>query len=217
MTDQKRIQVAILLFEGVNAQDVAGPYEVLRFLPGADVVFVASQRGPKHGERGGLGLVAERSLEEVPRPEIIVVPGGAGELRAREDQAVGAWLREAHAHSTWTTSVCTGSLLLGAFGILRDKRATTHWTALRELAQFGATAVSERYVFDGKLVTAAGVSAGIDMALALAARIAGPEVAQAIQLAIEYDPAPPFDAGSPAKCPPAIVERLRAASRFATA
>src|SRR4051812_11873046 len=213
----QRLQIAIVLFDDVDAQDAVGPYEVLRWLPGAEVALVASTPGPKRGERGKLALLADHALDDVPRPDVVIVPGGAGELAARSDRKLIAWLQRVHETSTWTASVCTGALLLGAAGVLRGKRATTHWTAIGELAQFGATAVRERYVFDGKLVSSAGVSAGIDMALALAARVAGAEVAQAIQLGIEYDPAPPFDAGSPEKCPQPIVELVRAASRFSVA
>jgi transcriptional regulator GlxA family with amidase domain len=214
-TANESIQIAIVLFDDVDAQDVVGPYEVLRWLPGARVAFVATQPGPKRSENGGLALVADHALADVARPDVVIVPGGPGELRARDDNALRRWLLDAHETSTWTVSVCTGALVLGAAGLLQGKRATTHWTAMQELAKFGATPVSERYVFDGKLVTSAGVSAGIDMALALAARIASPEVAQAIQLGIEYDPQPPFNAGSPATCPPELVSLVRAASRFA--
>jgi transcriptional regulator GlxA family with amidase domain len=204
------MQIAILLFEDLDPQDAVGPYEVLRWVPGAEVVFPATARGPQQTERGTLALVADRTLAEVERPDVVIVPGGLGERRARKDPAILAWLRRVHETTTWTASVCTGALLLGAAGILRGKRAVTHWGAMSELAQFGATAVTERYVFDGKVVTAAGVSAGIDMALALAARLASPEIAQAIQLGIEYDPKPPFDAGSPAKAPSHLVEMVRA-------
>ncbi len=214
---QERLQIAMLLFDDVDAQDVVGPYEVLRWLPGAEVAFVAATPGAKRSERGGLALVAERALSELPRPEIVLVPGGPGEAAVREDHAVLDWLAAAHEHTRYTVSVCTGALVLGAAGLLRGKHATTHWTALGELAAFGATAVRERYVFDGKLVSSAGVSAGIDMALALAARVAGEQAAQAIQLGIEYDPAPPFDAGSPERCSQPIVELVRRASRFASA
>ena len=207
------MQIAILLFDDLDPQDAVGPYEVLRWVPGAEVVFPATARGPLRTERGGLALVADRTLAEVSRPSVVVVPGGLGERRARRDPAILAWLRRVHETTAWTASVCTGALLLGAAGILRGKRAVTHWTAMDELAELGATAVAERYVFDGKVATAAGVSAGIDMALALAARIAGPDVAQAIQLGIEYDPQPPFDGGSPAKAPAPIVEMVRATLR----
>ena len=151
-----------------------------------------------------LALVAERSIEDVAAPEIVLVPGGPGEVAARAGGAVLEWLRAAHERTTWTASVCTGSLILAAAGILAGKRATSHWLALEELGRLGAVPVSERVVFDGKIVTAAGVSAGIDMALAFAAKLAGDETAQAIQLGIEYDPQPPFDAGSPDKAPAAI-------------
>jgi len=211
------MQIAVLLFPDVDPQDVVGPYEVLRWIPGAQVVFPATARGALPTERESLALVANRTLAEVERPDVVVVPGGAGEGRARQDAAILAWLRRVHETTSWTTSVCTGALLLGAAGILRGKRAVTHWMAMDELAQFGATAVAERYVFDGKVATAAGVSAGIDMALALATRIAGPEVAQGIQLGIEYDPQPPFDAGSPAKAPAPIVDMVRSTLRAAAA
>ncbi len=144
-------------------------------------------------------MIAECSLDELPAPEIVLVPGGPGEVAARAGGPALDWLRAAHQTSTWTTSVCTGSLILAAAGLLDGKRATGHWLAIEKLRELGADAVAERVVFDGKIVTAAGVSAGIDMALALAARIAGDDVAQAIQLGIEYDPQPPFDAGSPAE------------------
>ncbi len=209
------MQIAILLFDRLTALDAVGPYEVLRGLPGAGVTFVASDPGPKPTDHGALALVADHALHAVPEPDIVVVPGGPGELDARGDQRVLDWLRNAHKSSQWTTSVCTGSLLLGAAGLLQGKRATTHWTALESLREFGAEPVAdERVVFDGKVVTAAGVSSGIDMALMLASRIAGDEVAQAIQLAIEYDPQPPHDAGHTSKAPADIVERLRNSSRF---
>ena len=163
-----------------------------------------------------LSLVADRSLAEVPAPDIVLVPGGPGEVAARAGGPALEWLRAAHETSTWTTSVCTGSLILAAAGLLDGKRATSHWLAMDKLAELGAEPVNERVVFDGKIVTGAGVSAGIDMALALAARIAGEQVAQAIQLGIEYDPQPPFDAGAPDKAPAEIVALLRARSRFVT-
>jgi transcriptional regulator GlxA family with amidase domain len=210
------VQIAILLFDRLTALDAVGPYEVLRGLPGAGVTFVAADPGPKPTDHGALALVADHALHAAPEPDIVVVPGGPGELDARADQRVLDWLRSAHKSSQWTTSVCTGSLLLGAAGLLQGKRATTHWTALESLREFGAEPVGdERVVFDGKVVTAAGVSSGIDMALMLATRIAGDEVAQAIQLAIEYDPQPPHDAGHTTKAPAEIVERLRNSSRFA--
>jgi len=208
------VQIAILLFERLTALDAVGPYEVFRSIPGADVRCVASVPGTFHTEHRGLALVAETALSEVPNPDVIVVPGGYGEVDVRNDPTTIAWLLAAHETSTWTTSVCTGSLVLGAAGLLQGLRATSHWTALDVLREFGAEPTLERVVFDGKIVTAAGVSSGIDMALALTERLADRTTAETIQLAIEYDPQPPFDAGSPAKAPPAIVERLRAQSRF---
>ena len=171
-------------------------------------------RGLKRTDTGGLALLAEASLAELPHPEIVLVPGGPGQAALMEDGPVHEWLRAAHETSTWTVSVCTGSLILAAAGLLAGRRATTHWTALEELGRLGAEPVAERVVIDGKLVTAAGVSAGIDMALTLAAQIAGEQYAQAIQLGIEYDPQPPFDAGAPHKAPTAVLERVRAAARF---
>jgi putative intracellular protease/amidase len=209
------MQIAILIFDRLTALDAVGPYEVLSRLPDAEVTFLAKEPGPKRTDTGQLALLADASLEEMPHPDIVLVPGGRGQVALMDDGAVHEWLRAAHETSTWTTSVCTGSLVLAAAGLLADKRATSHWTALDELGRLGALSTPERIVFDGKLVTAAGVSAGIDMALALAAKIAGDQVAQAIQLGIEYDPQPPFDAGSPQKAPAPILEAVRARARFA--
>ncbi len=208
--------VAILLYDRLTALDAIGPYEVLRGLPDSDLRFVAAEPGPKRTDHGSLALVADHALTDVPSPDIIVVPGGPGEVQARAGNQVLDWLRAADATSQWTTSVCTGSLILGAAGLLRGKRATSHWTALEELRKFGAEPTEERVVVQGKTVTAAGVSSGIDMALWLVAQVAGDDVAKAIQLAIEYDPQPPFDAGSTSKAPPEIVEMLRSSSRLAT-
>jgi len=207
------MQIAIVLFEGVTALDAVGPYEVLSRIPGAQLHFTAVEPGAVRTDNGMLSLVAERSLQASPRPDLVLVPGGPGEARAREDERLLAWLRAVHATAQWTTSVCTGALVLGAAGLLEGRRATTHWLALKRLRELGAKPVSERVVFDGSIVTAAGVSAGIDMALALVARIAGDTVAQAIQLGIEYDPQPPFDAGSPHRAPAEVVQLLRAHSR----
>jgi len=207
------MDIAILIYDRFTALDAVGPYEVLSRLPGANLTFVAGEAGPVRTDNGMLTLVVEHLLEEFSSPDIVLVPGGPGEVGARAGEPVLEWLRAVHETSTWTTSVCTGSLILAAAGLLEGKRATSHWLALEELGGLGAIPVSERVVFDGKIVTAAGVSAGIDMALALAERIAGPEVAQAIQLGIEYDPQPPFDAGSPEKAPPGVVEAVRAYAR----
>jgi transcriptional regulator GlxA family with amidase domain len=210
------MNIAVLLYERFTALDAIGPYEVLSRLPGASLTFVAAEPGPVRTDNGMLTLVAESSIEDLSAPDIVLVPGGPGEVAARAGGPVLEWLRSAHETSTWTTSVCTGSLILAAAGVLDGKRATSHWLALEELGRLGAEPVHERVVFDGKIVTAAGVSAGIDMALALAGRIAGEQVAQAIQLGIEYDPQPPFDAGSPEKAPAEVVQALRARARFSS-
>ena len=208
------MQIAILLFDRFTVLDAVGPYQVLSGLPGADVVFVAERPGPVRDETGSLILSAQGALPDVPHPDIVVVPGGPGQNDQMQDGEVHQWLRSADQESTGTTSVCTGSLILAAAGLLAGRRATSHWLALDELGQFGANPAAERVVFDGKYVTAAGVSAGIDMGLALAGRIAGDEVAQAIQLMIEYDPQPPYDAGAPDRAPAQIVASLRSRSRF---
>jgi putative intracellular protease/amidase len=208
------MNIAIVLYDRFTALDAVGPYEVLSRLPGARVSFVAEQAGPVCTDNGMLTLLAESSLQEAGRPDMVLVPGGPGEVVQRAGGAVLEWLREVHETSTWTTSVCTGSLILAAAGLLEGQRATTHWLAMEELARLGAEPVNERVVFAGKIVTAAGVSAGIDMALSFAARVAGDTAAQAIQLGIEYDPQPPFDAGSPDKAPAEVVALLRSRSRF---
>ena len=208
------MEIAILIYERFTALDAVGPYEVLSRLPGAKVSFVAEQPGPVRTDTRQLTLVAETALAELSSPEIVLVPGGPGQAALMEDGPVHEWLRAADAGSQWTTSVCTGSLILGAAGLLAGKRATSNWQALEQLGDLGAEVVDERVVFDAKYVTSAGVTAGIDMALVLAAKIAGEQVAQAIQLGIEYDPDPPLDAGSPRTAPPEIVEAVRARSRF---
>jgi transcriptional regulator GlxA family with amidase domain len=208
------MQIAVLLYDRLTALDAIGPYEVLSRLPGASLSFVAAERGAVHTDNGMLTILAEHTLEELERPDVVLVPGGPGEVAARAGAETLEWLKRVHETSTWTTSVCTGSLILGAAGLLDGKRATTHWLARDELAKLGAEALSERIVYDGKIVTAAGVSAGIDMALSLAEKIAGRQVAEAIQLGIEYDPQPPFDAGAPEKAPAEVVAALRSRSRF---
>ncbi|MDT0433148.1 MULTISPECIES: DJ-1/PfpI family protein [Streptomyces] len=208
------MQIAIVLFDRFTALDAVGPYETLGRLPDADTVFVAERVGPVRADTGNLALVADRTLAEVPRPDLVVVPGGPGQTAQMDNDVLLRWLRAADATSTWTTSVCTGSLLLAAAGLLRGRRATSHWLALDSLARFGAEPTSERVVTDGKYVTAAGVSSGIDMGLTLLGRIAGDEHACSVQLLTEYDPQPPYDAGSPEKAPAHLVERARAASRF---
>jgi putative intracellular protease/amidase len=206
-------RIAILIFDGLTALDAIGPYEVLSRLPDAELRFVAKEAGEKRMDTGALGIQADATLAELPDPDILLVPGGRGNRVIADDRQVLDWLRGAHEASTWTTSVCTGSLVLGAAGILQGKRATSHWAYLDRLRELGAEPVDERVVQDGKIVTAAGVSAGIDMALTLAGHVAGEQVAQAIQLGIEYDPEPPFDAGSPATAPKEIVDLIRSSER----
>ena len=203
------LEIAIPIFDKLTALDAVGPYEVLSRLPGAKVSFVAKEPGPKRTETGMLALVADHALSELSEPDVIVVPGGFGTRQLAQDEELLDWLRHAHSHSTWTTSVCTGALLLAAAGILDGLTATTHWLQYDLLRPYGVTPVAERIVRHGKIITAAGVSAGIDMALTLAAEIAGPELAQAIQLGIEYDPEPPFKGGSVRSAPPEIVELVR--------
>lgn len=204
------MKIALLLYKGMAPLDAIGPYEVLRNVPGWEVQTVAQEKGEVRDEARTLGLIADHALAEVTTPEVVLVPGGDGKWPLMQDEELLAWLREVDRETKWTTSVCTGSLLLGAAGLLEGKRATGHWLYLEKLRELGADPVGGRYVEDGKTMTAAGVSAGIDMALHLVSREAGPEVAQAVQLGIEYDPSPPFDSGSPTKAAPEIVELVRA-------
>ena len=203
------MQIAIPLYDGFTALDAVGPYEVLSRIPGADLKFVATEAGPYKTDNGMLTMIAEASLDDVPQPDILCVPGGWGTREAISDERLVGWIRKAHETTQWTTSVCTGSLLLGAAGILDGLDATSHWLELETLAEMGAHPTDQRVVEQGKVITSAGVSSGIDMALFLLAKISGDEFAQTIQLLIEYDPQPPFDAGSTAKAPPEIVQRIR--------
>jgi len=203
------MQIAIPLYDRFTALDAIGPYEVLSRLPDSRVTFVGTEAGPYTTDNGMLTILADASLEELPKPEILCVPGGWGTRAAMHDERLVGWIRAAHETSEWTTSVCTGSLLLGAAGILDGLDATTHWLELETLAELGACPTERRVVEQGKVITSAGVSSGIDMALFLTGKIAGAEHAQAVQLLIEYDPEPPFDAGSTRKAPPHIVERIR--------
>ncbi|WP_093797807.1 DJ-1/PfpI family protein [Streptomyces sp. Wb2n-11] len=207
-------QIAIALFDRFTALDAVGPYEMLCRLPGAETVFVAERTGPVVNDRDELTLVAGKTFADVVNPDVVLVPGGPGQAAQMENEALLAWLRTVDAATTWTASVCTGSLLLAAAGLLDGRRATSHWLALDSLKTFGADPTGERVVTDGKYVTAAGVSSGIDMGLTLVGRIAGDDHAQAVQLLTEYDPRPPYDAGSPQKAPAALVEEFRGRSRF---
>ncbi len=204
------MQIAILIFDKLTALDAVGPYEVLRNVPGWEVKFVGIERGPIRTDSGALGLNIDYALDEVTDPDIVLVPGGEGNRPLLKDERVLSWLRQVDAGTKWTTSVCTGSLVLAAAGLLEGKMATTHWLFVEQLRELGADPVGGRFVADGKTITAAGVSAGIDMALYLVGQEAGPEVAQAVQLGIEYDPQPPFEGGSPSKTPKAVVELVEA-------
>ena len=201
------MQIVFLFYEGMTALDAVGPHEILCCLPGATVKRAALQAGIIHTD-SDLLLNAEYALSEVSNADLLLVPGASNATTLRKSPETLAWLRKIHATTTWTTSVCTGSLILGAAGILTGLKATSHWSTLDRLSALGAQAVSKRVVEDGKVITAAGVSAGIDMALILAAKIAGRKVAERIQLGIEYDPDPPFDLGSPSKADPTLVKEL---------
>jgi len=204
------MNVTIFIFDGITALDAVGPYEVLRSAPGWEITFVAKRPGEVRTDAGSLGLTADAGIGEHRSADVLLVPGGSGNRPLLEDAEVLDWVREVDAGTKWTTSVCTGSLMLGAAGLLDGRRATGHWCYLDPLRDYGADPEVGRWVEDGKYLTAAGVSAGIDMALHLVGREASPEIAQAIQLGIEYDPQPPFDAGSPSKAPAPIVEMFSA-------
>jgi len=210
------MQIAILAYDHMTALDAVGPYEVLSRVPGAETTFVGRQRGPVRCDTRSLAIVVDAALDEVMTPDILVIPGWSG---SRQDTllapgVVQDWIRAVDDHTTWTTSVCTGAIVLAAAGILTGRRATTHWLAAEWLARFGALPKSQRVVRDGKYVTAAGVSAGVDMALTLAADMAGQRNAMAIQLLLEYDPEPPFEVGSVEKAPADIVASMRAMGDF---
>jgi putative intracellular protease/amidase len=200
------MRVAIPLYPGFTALDAVGPYTVLAFAPGYTATFVAAEPGPVTDDQNSLTITATASYADLPDPDVIIVPGGAGTLAALSDPALIGWISGAHKHTRWTTSVCSGSFLLGAAGLLKARKATSHWGWLEHLARFGAEAVSERVVLDGKIMTAAGVSSGIDMALTLLSQASDVTTAQTVQLAIEYDPQPPFNAGSPKTAPANLIE-----------
>lgn len=202
------MDIAFLLYDNMTSLDFIGPYQVLSMVPEARIHLAAVQAGPVRTDAGVL-IHADKALEEVTRADIVVVPGSSNPSKTMADERVLAWLRAVDATSRWTTSVCTGSLILGAAGLLKGKRATTHWFAMEALRGFGATPVAERVVFDGKTGAAAGVSAGIDMALALVGKEFGATVAQCIQLGIEYDPEPPFNSGSLKVAPAEVIETTR--------
>jgi transcriptional regulator GlxA family with amidase domain len=204
------MQAAIALFPRFTALDAIGPYEVLQRIPSIDVTFVGHQRGEVRTENGLLGVTIDAEFEELPEPEIVVFPGGIGSRVLLRDQRVLDWVRHAHETTRYTTSVCTGSLVLGAAGLLHDLTATTHWACYAELEATGARPTSQRVVehLDRRIITAAGVSSGIDMALRLVELLVDRTAAEAAQLMIEYDPQPPFDRGAREKCDDTILSRV---------
>jgi transcriptional regulator GlxA family with amidase domain len=205
------VQIAIGLYPGFTALDAIGPYQVFANLPGAELVLCAERRGALDDENGLLHLQVDHTFDDVPAPDVLLVPGGLVTRRiANQGGPIVDWIRTAHATTTYTTSVCTGALLLGAAGLLAGLRATTHWMAYDQLRACGAQPTEQRVVIEGKVVTAAGVSAGIDLALTLVGWTHGVDTAQAIQLGIEYDPQPPYDAGAPSKAPAAIRDLVAA-------
>jgi putative intracellular protease/amidase len=210
------MQIAIFAYDHMTALDAVGPYEILSRLPGAETIIVGEQRGPVRCDTRSLALIADAALDEITAPDVVVVPGWSGSRQEHllRPGPVQDWLRTVDEHTTWTTSVCTGAIVLAAAGILAGRRAATHWLALDRLAELGAIPAGHRVVRDGKYLTAAGVSAGIDMAFTLAATLAGDHTAKAIQLLVEYDPQPPFDCGSVDTAPADIVASMRALRDF---
>ena len=206
--DAPRWQIGMLLFPRLTQLDMTGPYEVLARLPNAKVHLIARSLDPVMSDRG-MAIVPTMTFTACPQLDVVMVPGGPGQQDLMEDAMVLEFLRNQARAAKYVTSVCTGSLVLGAAGLLKGKRATCHWAAIENLKALGAIPVSERVVVDGTIVTAAGVASGLDFALTLAAILEGEATAREIQLQIEYDPAPPFDSGSPRTAPPDIVEKLR--------
>ena len=203
------MEIAVALFDQVTALDAIGPYEVLQRLPDAEVCFVGHRKGEVRTDNGFLGLTVDRTFDEVPSPDILLVPGGIGTRALVHDAAILEWIRAAHETSQFTTSVCTGSLLLAAAGVLDGLSATTHFSSRHLLAKYGANPSEERVVIEGKIITAAGVSSGIDMALHLAERLTDATTAKALQLMIEYDPQPPHDAGALHKVEATVLARVQ--------
>ena len=202
--------IAIPLFPQFTALDGIGPYEVLQRIPDFVVTFVGRERGVVRSDNGFLGIEIDATYDELPRPDVVVFPGGIGTRALLADEQVLDWVRGAHATSTFTTSVCTGSLVLAAAGLLEGLTATTHWAARDILTRYGAIVSEDRVVehLDHRIITAAGVSSGIDMALRLVELLVDRTAAEASQLMIEYDPQPPFDAGAPGKASDKVIERV---------
>jgi transcriptional regulator GlxA family with amidase domain len=209
MVHDVRMQIAFVLYPKFTALDIVGPFQTLVDAPGVEACFVAEATGPVIDHTSRLSMIATHSFSEITAPEVIVVPGGFPDMSRGQADPVVQWIRAVHPTTTWTTSVCTGSLYLALAGVLAGVDATGHWAAMDALESLGASPSGTRVVERGKVMTAAGVSSGIDMGLTLAARMFGDDIARVIQLAIEYDPQPPFDAGSPEKAGPELVELVR--------
>ncbi|MGP0091955.1 MAG: DJ-1/PfpI family protein [Xanthobacteraceae bacterium] len=209
------LQIGSLLFEGVDQIDLTGPFEVLSRLPNSTYRIYGKTNAPMRDIRG-LRLTPDAVLAEAPQLDLLHVPGGFGQEALMDDEEVLAWIRNQAARTRCLFSVCTGALICGAAGLLRGRRATTHWASMHLLPCFGAFPVNERVVVDGEIVSAAGVTAGIDGALQVAAHLRGDEVAQAIQLQIAYAPEPPFSSGTPETAPPAVLEGVRHSYRAVT-
>lgn len=206
------MDIGLLVYPRLTPLDLVGPWEVLQRLPSARVHLIWTRPGPVQAE-GGMEISATTSFSDAPTLEVLVVPGGPGQLALMKHALLLDYIRESAKTASWVCSVCTGALLLAQAGLLRGRRATTHWLARDALRSFGVEVTEDRYVIDGKFATAAGVSAGLDLALELARRLAGEECAAEIQLQIEYDPKPPLTCGSPQKAPGHLVARLREAAR----
>jgi len=204
------MKIAAFIFDKITVLDIVGPTELLSWLPGSEIVWVGKEIGPIRAAPTGLAITVEHTLDEVLSADILIIPGGPGVRLLLQDDKVLGWVRKVHATTKWTTSVCTGSLLMGAAGLLRGLEATTHWNAAATLESFGASYREKRVVPQGKIVTSAGVSSGIDMALWLVGKIAGDDAAREAQLCIEYDPQPPYDSGAPSKATPIVIEKARA-------
>ena len=198
--------VGLVLYPQFTALDIVGPFQTLVDVPGLDVFFVAADRGPVVDHTGRLTLQAARSFDEVESLDVLVVPGGFADLGIDSTNDVVQFVKKIHPTTTWTTSVCTGSIYLAHAGILNGLNATTHWASYDRLRELGAFPTEQRVIQEGKIITAAGVSAGIDMGLTLVAALEGDEMAKMIQLAIEYDPQPPFDSGAPSKVSPEFMK-----------
>jgi transcriptional regulator GlxA family with amidase domain len=202
------MKIVILLFDNYTALDIVGPYEVLNKLPDSKIYLVGLEK-KEYCDTYGLKISADYSIQDISQADVLLIPGGFGIDNLLKNKEIIEWIQKVDSTTTWTVSVCSGSLLLAQAGLLYDKNCTTHWRRKDQLKNFNVTILNERYVQDGKIITSAGVSAGIDMALYLVSKIAGDQTAKMIQLAIEYDPKPPFDYGSPDKIPKEMMDKMK--------